>query len=78
MSRTVRGSSREEETNGATVVATRPERIGPTATVRHFDQLSDRAQRAVVAAATGEAGDVRASDLERGEVIRFTEYYVVE
>ncbi|SFR52684.1 hypothetical protein [Halogeometricum limi] len=77
MSRTARGSRHDESTADVTVVRTGAADIDPDATVRHYDQLSERGQRAVAAAAESERGRVRDAELSVGEVVRFTDYYVV-
>jgi hypothetical protein len=62
----------------AGVVATPPEQIDPDATVKHYDQLTERAQRAVAAAAAGCEATVPASDLSPDDVVRYTGYFVVQ
>jgi hypothetical protein len=46
--------------------------------VRHFDQLTPRAKRAVVAAAEGRSSPVSAPSLATVDVVVFTDYYRVE
>jgi hypothetical protein len=76
MSRTASGPSLEQAAGGD-VVPTTADRIDPTARVRHFDQLSERAQRILVTAATDQPIEREAPDLRSGDVVRFTDYYVV-
>lgn len=77
MSRTARGAEYEESPEGLTVVRRSPADIDADTTVRHYDQLSERARQAVADAAAGLEPSVRASDLAPGDVVRFTDYYVV-
>ncbi|MDS0294245.1 hypothetical protein [Halogeometricum luteum] len=77
MSRTARGAQGDASTDGVTVVRTGPADIDADATVRHYDQLSERGRRAVAEAAAGLDPTVRAPDLAPGDVVRFTDYYVV-
>ncbi|WP_363466998.1 hypothetical protein [Halogeometricum borinquense] len=76
MSRTVRGSTHDDLTDSVTVVRTYVEEIEPSATVRHYDQLTDRSQAAVAAAVDGHQ-PIRAPDLSTGDVVRYTGYYEV-
>lgn len=46
--------------------------------VHHFDQLTPRAQRAVIAADEGRSTAVHAPSLATVDVVVFTEYYRVE
>ncbi len=46
--------------------------------VRHFDQLTTRAKRAVIAAADGRSTAVSAPSLASVDVVVFTDYYRVE
>ncbi|WP_136589468.1 DUF1289 domain-containing protein [Salinigranum halophilum] len=46
--------------------------------VRHFDQLTPRAKRAVIAAAEGRPATVHAPSLTAVDVVVFTEYYRVD
>ncbi|WP_049916723.1 hypothetical protein [Halogeometricum pallidum] len=77
MSRTARGAQQEIPNEGMTIVRTGPADIDADATVRHYDQLSERARRVVADAANGSEPSVRAPDLSPGDVVRFTDYYVV-
>ncbi|MDS0299691.1 hypothetical protein NDI76_13160 [Halogeometricum sp. S1BR25-6] len=77
MSRTARGAQGEASTDGVNVVRTNPADIDADATVRHYDQLSERGRRAVAEAAAGLDSTVRVPDLAPGDVVRFTDYYVV-
>ncbi|MFC6824266.1 hypothetical protein [Halopelagius fulvigenes] len=75
MSQTARDGASDGSADRSDVVAIAPESIEADARVRDFDQLSESAQRAFV---SGDAADVAAaSDLERGDVVRYTEYYRV-
>lgn len=75
MSRTVQNQRVHGRDDGSSVVVVSPERIGPNARVRDFDQLSERAQRLFVADDATDATAV--PDLESGDVVRFTDYYLV-
>jgi hypothetical protein len=77
MSRTARGAQGDASTDGVTVVRTGPSDIDADATVRHYDQLSERGRQAVAEAAAGLDPTVRPPDLAPGDVVRFTDYYVV-
>lgn len=77
MTRTVRESTRSEATEGVTVVRTGADEIDPTATVRHYDQLSEPAQAAVAAAVDGERSVCRPPGLDVGDVVRYTGYFEV-
>jgi hypothetical protein len=46
--------------------------------VRHFDQLTTRAKRAVIAAAADRSTAVSAPSLATVDVVVFTDYYRVE
>lgn len=52
----------------------RTQGVAPTASVRHFDQLSERAQEALVSALDGCDPGVPATEFEPGEVVVHTEY----
>lgn len=77
MTRTVRGSTRDNSPEGVAVVRTSAADIDGNAAIRHYDQLSERGRRAVAEAAAGLEPTVRAPDLAPGDVVRFTDYYVV-
>ena len=77
MSRTARGAHHESSTEGVSIVRTEAADIDADATVRHYDQLSERGRQAVAEAAAGMDPTVRAPDLAPGDVVRFTGYYVV-
>jgi hypothetical protein len=64
----------------ATLDDTSPEDIGTDDDVRHFDQLSDRAQRVVAAADADWTPSVDAPTpvLSTADVVVFTDYYRVE
>jgi hypothetical protein len=78
MSQTASESSHGDSADGATVVRTSVEDIDPTARVWHFDELSDRAQAAITAAADGRRPGVRVPDLAVGDVVRYTGYYELQ
>ena len=52
--------------------------VDATDEVRHFDQLSNRAQRVVIAAVEDRTVSVHAPSLEAVDVVVFTDYYRVE
>lgn len=54
------------------------DRIGSATRVRHFDQLSEPAQNALVAATDGGTGRLPSAEFEPGEVVIFTDYYRVQ
>jgi hypothetical protein len=60
-----------------TVVATSPEQIDPDATVKHYDQLTERAQQAVAAAAGCDTAPP-IPDLSPNDVVRYTGYFAVQ
>jgi hypothetical protein len=52
--------------------------VDATDEVKHFDQLTPRAKRAVIAAAEDRPASVHAPSLESVDVVVFTDYYRVE
>ncbi|RDI72365.1 hypothetical protein [Halopelagius longus] len=74
MSRTARDRASDGGADRSDVVAIAPGSIDGDARVRDFDQLSESAQRAFVSEG---APDAAASDLERDDVVRYTDYYLV-
>ena len=52
--------------------------VAPSDDVRHFDQLSARAKRAVAAAEEGGPTPIHAPSLTNVDVVVFTDYYRVE
>ena len=77
MSRTACDLHRDDSTEGVAVVRTGAADIDSDATIRHYDQLSERGRQVVADAAAGQDPTVRAPDLAPGDVVRFTDYYVV-
>ncbi|MBP1923323.1 hypothetical protein J2751_002362 [Halorubrum alkaliphilum] len=51
--------------------------ILPEARIRHYDELGDDAQATVAELAGRPRTAAEASDLEDGDVVKFTDYYVV-
>jgi hypothetical protein len=52
--------------------------VDATDEIIHFDQLTDRAKRVVIAATEGRSVSVHAPSLESVDVVVFTDYYRVE
>jgi hypothetical protein len=61
-----------------TITLTPVSEIDAADEVRHFDQLSPRAKRAVIAADEGQSTSVHAPSLSSVDVVVFTDYYRVE
>ncbi|WP_159484060.1 hypothetical protein [Halorubrum sp. JWXQ-INN 858] len=51
--------------------------VPPNARVRHYDELSDDTQDAVVELAGRARTLPETADLDDGDVVKFTEYYLV-
>ena len=66
-------------TTGAPVVVPVSD-VSPTARVRHFDQLDEDAQDALTAAVPNGRLDVdpESTRLSRGDVVVFTDYFLVQ
>lgn len=66
---------------GQRVVQTTPEEVPAGARVWDYDELSPPAQRELRSAVTGEGAgripDVGAEAVESGDVVVFTEYYLI-
>ncbi|KTG09341.1 hypothetical protein AUR64_16305 [Haloprofundus marisrubri] len=66
------------QSTNTTVAATRTDTVPAGARVRHFDELDERAQQMVVAAANGQLSNTASvPGLRSGDVVVFTDYYRV-